>query len=351
MILTENINLTDSTLFLLCARDIIKEVVNTSSIENKDTVKNFIVNEASDYQIMSLLINEELPEKKYDVEKEILLFSQLKEQVVFNYSTLTETIGENLTKNIIFEVGPISPRYSSAALIAEFLVAKRALEQVVTVTKDPEAAKKALAVIKTSIKFWKNKAGVLKNRVAAAVGPNKATLALQLKKANQKIASLEKQQGSITANLKRAGKLAVGKGKVASIAASGKVVAALQAIGAKTGAAGVAAKLGVPATSVGIVGGGAVVLGGLAAAAILTYAAVKTYKRFLSQAAKACKGKSGADKTACMKAYRIKGLQAQITDLNKALAGCAKTKDPGKCSKAVGNKLTSLKKKLAKIQK
>lgn len=117
MILTENINLTDSMLFLLSVRDIIKEVVEMSSIEHKDTVKNFVMNEASDYQIMSLLIDGVLPEEKYNVGEEMLLFSRLKEQIVFNYPILSEAIGEDLTRNLIFEVGPISPDYSSAAPI------------------------------------------------------------------------------------------------------------------------------------------------------------------------------------------------------------------------------------------
>jgi len=347
MILTENINLTDSMLFLLSARDTIKEVVGMSSIEHKDIVKNFVMNEASDYQIMSLLIDGTLPEEKYNVGEEMLLFSQLKEQVVSNYPILSEAIGEDLTRNLIFEVGPISPDYSSAAPIVEFLVSKRTFEQRATrgggaaVIADP---KKALDIVKTSLKFWKGKAKVIKDRIAAAAAPDKATLALQLKTAQKKITGLEKQQGSITASLKRAGVLAAGKGKGAAVAGAAQATTFLKGL---PGAYAVGAKLGISATAAG----GVIALGGLAAAAILTYASIKTYKRFLSQAAKACKGKSGKEKTACMKAYRVKGLKAQITDLSRGLTGCAKTKDPAKCSKSVTNKLTSLKKKLAKIQK
>lgn len=81
-------------------------------------------------------------------------------------------------------------------------------------------------------------------------------------------------------------------------------------------------------------------VGVIAAAAAL--ASYKVYKRFFSQAAKACKGKSGSEKTACMNAYKVKGLNASKSELRRGLSKCAKTKDPGKCKAAIQKKVLSI---------
>ena len=55
------INITDSLLFLSIARNTIDEM------HTQKDFKYFIQNEASDYQIMSILINNEIPEEKYNI--------------------------------------------------------------------------------------------------------------------------------------------------------------------------------------------------------------------------------------------------------------------------------------------
>ncbi len=89
-------------------------------------------------------------------------------------------------------------------------------------------------------------------------------------------------------------------------------------------AAGVIKKKAAMAGAVG--GAGAVVI-----AAAIAAAAYKIYKRFISQAAKACKGRSGADKTLCMSQHKKKALQARIKNMQSSMKQCDQTKDPTKC--------------------
>ena len=63
---------------------------------------------------------------------------------------------------------------------------------------------------------------------------------------------------------------------------------------------------------------------GAAAAVAAIAASVVIYKKFFSQAAKACKGKSGSDKKNCMNSFKAKGLQAAKS---KVMAGMSKCKD------------------------
>ena len=63
---------------------------------------------------------------------------------------------------------------------------------------------------------------------------------------------------------------------------------------------------------------------GSAAAVAAVAAGVVIYKKFFSQSARACKGKSGADKKNCVNSFKAKGLQAAKS---KVLAGMSKCKD------------------------
>jgi hypothetical protein len=90
-------------------------------------------------------------------------------------------------------------------------------------------------------------------------------------------------------------------------------------------------------------------VGGAALAALLAFAAAKTYKRFFSKAAGACRGMSGGAKTDCMNKYRGRALMAQAGDLQRGMASCAKSKNPAACKSAVSGKIERLKAKARKI--
>lgn len=112
----------------------------------------------------------------------------------------------------------------------------------------------------------------------------------------------------------------------------------LQKLAAQIGAMGIAAQL-----TIGF--------GALAVAALLIFAAYKTYKRFFSKAAKACKKYSSTEKSLCMEKFKLSALKIQERDLNNGfIKACKKSKDPKKCEMAIKNKLYKLKKKAIKIQ-
>jgi hypothetical protein len=90
-------------------------------------------------------------------------------------------------------------------------------------------------------------------------------------------------------------------------------------------------------------------LAGAAAAALIITVAYKMYKRFLSKAAKACKGKSGATKTSCMNKYKKQATQQRINALQKGMTACGKTKDPGKCKITITKKIRNLKAQLGEL--
>ena len=93
-----------------------------------------------------------------------------------------------------------------------------------------------------------------------------------------------------------------------------------------------------------------VLLGPALLSALLLFAAYKTYQRFFSRAAKACKGKSGADKTNCMLQFKIKALEAQVADLNAAKRGCNVSRRPVKCNVVLEKKIQKIKQKIKKLE-
>jgi len=367
MTVTRSTNIADSLLFLLSARDAIRDTVEFSSIGNKEEVKNFITNEASDYQVMSLLINGELPKEKFNFIKEINLFSELKSSIIENHDLMVDLVGEKITENILFEVDSIYPEYSSARPIMEFLVASEG--KVVFTEITPEAKIKAvqsltkkIAAQKVSYKkmfdVWKKASPKMKTGIAARLTKQKGAIdglkkqikTIQLTRVQKLVGTAKGIAGTAVATGKKQAKQvggAIAKGAKTAAGVAVKGAAAAAPLAAKVPGAAVAGKaLGVSTA----VGGGAVAMSALAVAALLTYAGVKAYKRFLSQAAKACKGKSGAEKTACMKAYKAKGIKAQIATIKSGMSKCAKTKNPEKCKKALATKIAGLQKKFAKTQ-
>ncbi len=102
------INIKNSLLFLSICRNTLNEM-NT----DKD-LKYFLMYEASDYQIMNIIVNDEIPLEKYDA---------LKEQDLWN--NFQHTLQENssrITSKLFINLGPISEyNLSSSKTVVEFL--------------------------------------------------------------------------------------------------------------------------------------------------------------------------------------------------------------------------------------
>ena len=341
MIITENTNMNDSMLFYLSAREAVQEAVELSNIDKKEEIKNFVVNEASDYEILSLLVTGEIPETKYDLAEETLLLSLLKKQIVNNYETVVEAIGEESTKELIFEVGSLSPNYSSAAPIVEFNIAQEAKSPAeVGNTLFSKEKEKPVKINSPLLAKLKRNWGDLKNDINKIMNREKEVKQLPSVKRKIELAKLHIQKQKIRSDMvvlkkklsaERAASL---KGKAGAAATAGKELvvtsykkgkvlggkaiatgtAALKAIGNKFGSSGIGKKIAsMTGKRVGGAGVGAgLVLGGTAVAALLGYGAVKTFQRFFGQASKACSGKSGAEKTACIKNYKLKALKHRL---------------------------------------
>jgi hypothetical protein len=84
--------------------------------------------------------------------------------------------------------------------------------------------------------------------------------------------------------------------------------------------------------------------------AALSVAAYKVYKHYFSKAAKACQGKSGAEKDRCMKLYRIAALTKARDVLKKQASNCSKSRDPQQCKSKIIAKVAKFDQKINKAK-
>lgn len=333
---TNIVNIPDSILFLTSCRLAIKESVLLNEDLEKYTklgLVDFVMNEATDYQIMNIVVNDEFVEEKYNLEGEIDLFNQYKEMVVENIQDFAFMESEDL-KSLLYEVGPISSEgLSTAAPILEFLY-----ESGILAEKEPTMVDVA--------KKWKDKVG---QKAADAKFDAQFKARALKKKVPHKLKGAYKTAKDKAAAAK--GKAGEMVGKAKDKAAAAKFDAQFKARGLKksiphrlkgmkaTGVEKTKAALGTKAGKAGAVA--------LGAAAI--YAGVKAYQRFMSQAARACGGQSGGAKTACMQKYKANALKGQIAATQRGASSCGQAKDPAKCKAAIDARVQKLKGKLAKV--
>ena len=291
MFITENVNFEDSVLFLLSARATLKEMIELSNVEEKDNLKEFIVKEATDYQVMSLLVTGELPEEASNPVAEGLVYSRLKDQLIRNYSDISELIEPSLINNIIFEVDSLPVGESTTSIFSE-----------------NEKKEEKLGYLSEAPFMTKSKSTDAYNTLKS--DPSKKSVGFMTKSHS---ADAYKNQTGLEKDASGWWQTAINKGKgvMSTVAQWTKDH---------------------PDASKGI---GAGIL-----AAIATYAAYKIYKRFLSKAARACKG--DADKSACMAKFKDQAKQAQIKELKKGVSACSKSSDPGKCKTVINNKIAKL---------
>jgi len=322
MFITENQNIGDSVLFLLASREALANIVEATGSENSEELVKFIYTEASDYEVMHLLLNGTLPEEKYSDYGELELFSALKESMLMNKDFVVEITGEEIFDNIINEVDSVYPLLSTAAPVLEF--ASFQDPEIAVAKMISEAGPAGMAVSRFKRITTAAKAPSMRNLGGASKAPTDY-IARGKYLAKHKLAAANKW----AATKASAAKTAVTKGAAAVKGAATKGAAAVgKFAGTKAGMA----------------------TGGAAAAALAIYAGYKIYKRFFSQAAKACAGMSGAAKTACMNKYKKQAIMKQAAAIQSASASaCAKSKDPAKCKAGVAKKVQALKAKAAKI--
>jgi len=72
------------------------------------------------------------------------------------------------------------------------------------------------------------------------------------------------------------------------------------------------------------------------------------HERYLSKAARECRGRKGTELDACIQKYKIQSLQAQIRQVQSSARLCSKTTNPQKCNQEIQKKIAKLRAKLQK---
>ena len=100
----------ESLLFLKLARQSVCKSIDESSVEEKTELKDYIQNEASDYEVIHLITLGEMPEDKFDDISEQVVWECFRKDIVraHDYFTIEEGYNEEDVNRIIFEMGPIS---------------------------------------------------------------------------------------------------------------------------------------------------------------------------------------------------------------------------------------------------
>lgn len=319
-------NLTNSIDFLLSARETLGLLVAESYVDNNDELCNFIQNEATDFQILHLLMTNELPSEKQNLALECELLEGFKKLISKKIGTLSEKIDyENLdsltelTSTSLANVGTATP----------------VLEHVLNV-----GLLEAMPINPTEVPFD------TVNRFLRSMGAHKVMSDLKFRK-------LVAWTSNKASDAVRAGK----NPGAALNAIRSDIAHKINTMGTEIGANAIttaqkldpsgdlAIKAGKAYNTLGNTGTVAVVgLGGAALATAVIYSAYKIYKNFFSKAAQACRGKE--DKKACMAQYKAKATQMQIAALRKGKSSCKKSKNPEKCSTAIDAKIEKLSSKI-----
>jgi len=77
---------------------------------------------------------------------------------------------------------------------------------------------------------------------------------------------------------------------------------------------------------------------------------IVAYKKFFSQAAKACKGRSGNDKENCINSFKSKAAEHYISAIQNKKKDCKETKNPKQCIQKMDSKINKLKAKIKKYK-
>jgi hypothetical protein len=477
MIINESLNYNESVQFFLSMRKTVCNVIENSSkltkIE-KSNLENFLINEASDYEILHLAMKGDLPKQKFNINEEFFLLSELKEKVLINYNSISEFLSKQDLDIFLAEVGPLYPEFTTAKPVMEHYIElreanasdlfkqfvqkyddymkgarkldaaaaknvdtmhgggdteglapgvedwlKRAWQHDKNLAQDvyskikseyPEKASRLQNLwsdIKQTASDVSNKAVDVINkgreRSAARFGtegnPRETTRFKDLKVGSEeqhagakKILDREKQIDDAKEALKNKGQEAVDKVRSTYHKAKNALTGEETEPGVRTkgliddakekgeelynkgkeiaGSVGkdavkkgeelyhkgkeIAGDVGKQAVDKAhayatklndVTGGhGTTALAATALAGMAVYGASKIYKRFFSQAARACAGKSGAAKDVCMKQFKAKATQARMQSLVKSKATCKKAKNPQKCIAAIDAEIQKIKK-------
>jgi len=342
MIIAENFKLKESLLFLLSMRETLCLLIDESNISYREELKSFIINEASDYQIISLTVDGELPLNESHYFNEFVLFERIRLEVKDHKKFICEMFGADIFDDVVKKVDSISPKFSTRKPLLE------------VDDDNPYSIKNMLKNAgKPSTKITPSKYNIdVKTQKLLDAGK---------KAADKYHASSDlKPKADISSTSKliqKAIKPKVIPTKIIPSVVNKPTVPTPDVVKKSVGLRAQITKsfdnLKQQATSAtnaatSFVKAHPTEIAGVMLAVLAIYASVKIYKRFYSKAAKSCSSYKGIKKTTCMKKFQLTGYKAQLMDLKKAATQCGLTKDPEKCVRTIKSKMDKLNKKISK---
>jgi len=357
--------------FLTCVREAIDLSISTMEgldESTKSSLSEFILSEASDYEVLHFIYTSKFPKEKYNAVNESAIIEDIKIELMSNSAELIETglFTEQLVDELSESLVPLSEYgLTSSRTILEHLSSTGILKSILEEGwKDKLNLNKTFgkgAFKGTSKKELKDVAKRVKGKVVGydkpdfgddlSVKDKAAIAAYKLQRGGEKASAainnaVNKAPGAIkkmATKAQKAGEKAVDKLNKATSSANlpSKAPANLPSSDITPSKPDSARKAAIDIKKAGKYMGATVAL-----AAIL-YGGYKTFKRFFSKAARACANKSGAEKTACMQKFRKNAIKAQINDLNRAKSACKSTKNPQKCQASIQAKIEKLQSKAA----
>jgi len=353
MYTTNIVNIPDSILFLTSCRLAIKESLAVNEDMEKYTkmaLVDYVMNEATDYQIMSIVVEDEYVDEKYNMFGEVELFDRYKEMVVENIDQFSSIMESEDLKSLLYEIGPVSQEgLSTASPILEFLYESGVLSEKGKMSdwaaKAKELASKGKDVAGKTASKGKDVAGKAKEKAGNLAFDTRFKARGMKKRLDAK--------GNVVK-----GAMKSGVSKVKGGIEAGKQKASDAAFDARFKARGLKKRIGAKATSMknlstqdvkGALSTNTGKAGAIALAAAAIYAGVKVYQRFMSSAARACSSKSGGEKTACMQKAKAGAIRGQISATQRGVSQCGQAKDPAKCKASIQSRVQKLQGKLSKV--
>lgn len=350
-------------LFLDTCRQTLSEIVDLSDLEKdeKKILSKFFKEQASDYQVLSLVVKGQFPLEESNPVLESYLFDDIsREGTIYEFSPLYEwnISSQKAIRNFILEnhlleqEDPIYTWQQNLKNAQEKQRQYRATEgtpneqlQLADANVQYAQAKLEEAKVKSQLedaKRTKSNTNVLQAKLEAAEKKSEAAKN-DVDNAYQALQNMQTQRQ--TSGGEKLAKSVVGFG-VSSAASSVQTTVGGAIGGAVTSGLSTlwkAAKGGVKAVMPYIIklakSQAAGYIGGALLIALIAYAARRAYMNAFKKAEMACRGMSGQEKNECIYRYKETALNQQLSDLKTGMGMCNYSKDPVKCKQQMMKKI------------
>ncbi len=330
MIIAENFKIEESLLFLLSMRETLNLLIDNSNTSNKKQLKLFITNEASDYQIISLIVDGELPLNESNYFNELVLFERIRLEIKDNKDLIYEIFGVDLVNDVTKKIDSLAPKFSTKNPLLEDDNPNSIMNMLKNAGKGPVKPSKYKIDSKTKAMLDSGKKAANKY-----YEKEKASSGFKTK---YDISTTSKLQPKVNPKILPKTDSILKTKKVVGLQA--KITKLFNDLKQQATSASKAVTTFAKAHPAEI--------SGVLLAVLAIYVSAKIYKRFYSKAAKSCSTYKGKHKTLCMKKFQLAGYKAQLIDLKRAATQCGLTKNPEKCVKTIKSKMDKINKKISK---